>query len=231
MSVASLCELKRHKKHADIAPAWGYRFCTGAEDMSQQCADFLLGNLSHTCVLQLDSTGMEELFFDDEAHLRKLFTYMCSQCTAPEDPISNTACLFLGKKMFISFGIAGISFFEDGVIYPYFYLTRDQRQHLYTIASSAERRRFCNGCLILTEHNGKSLDQRRVWRVILKCVCESKTHRDCLRMLADVLVQRILCKIQLSKDVVEYVHQQVEQLFEEMNGKRDDTSISESIQP
>jgi len=164
---------------------------------------------------------MDTLFLSNEAHLRKMFIYMCSQCTAPEDPISNMACHFLHKRLHISFGVSGISFFEDGIIYPYFYLSREQRQYLYSIAGAIssesqdcpQRYRFCNGCLVLTSYTGQALDQRLVWRVILGCVVESKKHQDCLRMLADIVVQRILCKLQHSRDMVEYVYALTEELF------------------
>jgi len=172
---------------------------------------------------------MEELFLRNVPHLRKMFTYMCSQCTAPEDPISNMACQFLHGRLNVSFGVSGVSFFEDGVIYPYFYLTREQRQFLYSIAGTIardpqhaeesirqqhrQRYRFCNGCLVLTDFAGKTLDPRLVWRVILECVAASPKHQGCLRMLANVVIQRILCRAQHSKDVVAYVYELAEEIF------------------
>ena len=164
---------------------------------------------------------MDDLFLRNETYLRKMFTYMCSQCTAPEDPISNMACQFLHGKLHISFGVSGIAFFEDGIIYPYFFMTREQRQYLYSIAGaiaseshdSPQKYRFCNGCLVLTDYTGKSFDSKLVWRVIMQCVATSSKHRDCLRMLADVVVQRILCKTQHSKDVRSYVHELADEVF------------------
>jgi hypothetical protein len=145
---------------------------------------------------------------------------MCGQCTSPEDPISNMACQFLNSKLQIAFGVSGVSFFEDGVIYPYFYLTKAQRQYLYSIASSisretdcTQRYRFCNGCLILTDYTGKTLDQRIVWRMILECVVASPKHQHCLRMLANVVIQRVLCRLQHSKDVIAYVYELVDEMF------------------
>ena len=165
---------------------------------------------------------MEDLFLRNPAHLKKMFTYMCSQSTAPEDPISNMACQFLSNRLQIAFGVAGISFFEDGVIYPYFYLSREQRQYLYSIASSiaretecTQRYRFYNGCLVLTDYTGKTLDQRIVWRMILECVATSTKHQDCLRMLANVVIQRVLCRLQHSKDVVAYVYELTDEIFAE----------------
>jgi hypothetical protein len=132
------------------------------------------------------------------------------------------ACQFLHNRLQIAFGVAGISFFEDGVIYPYFYLTKEQRQYLYSIASSiaresecTQRYRFCNGCLILTDYSGKALDQRLVWRMILECVATSKKHKDCLKMLANVVIQRVLCRLQHSKDVIAYVYELTEEIFAE----------------
>ena len=170
---------------------------------------------------------MEELFLRNIQHLRKMFTYMCSQCTAPEDPISNMACQFLHGRLHISFGISGIAFFEDGVIYPYFYLTREQRLYLYSIAgaiardqhaTAPQRFRFCNGCLVLTDYTGKTLDQRLVWQVILECVAASTKHQACLKMLANVVIQRILCRSQHSKDVTVYVYELADEIFDKQSG-------------
>jgi hypothetical protein len=150
-----------------------------------------------------------------------MFTYMCSQSTSPEDPISNTACQFLHSKLHISFGVSGIAFFEDGVIYPYFYLTREQRQYLYSIAGAiagergdcTQKYRFCNGCLVLTDYTGKTLDQKLVWRVILECVATSSKHQNSLKMLADVVIQRILCKTQHSKEIRSFVRELADEIF------------------
>ena len=169
------------------------------------------------------SDKMETLFLSNQAHIRKMFTYMCSQCTAPEDPISNMACQFLHGKLHISFGVSGIAFFEDGIIYPYFYLTREQRQYLYSIAGAIasesqadnpqQRYRFVNGCLVLTDYTGKTLDQRLVWRVLLECVATSQKHQDCLRMLANVVIQRILCRTHHSKEMIEHVFKLSDEIF------------------
>ena len=185
---------------------------------------------------------MEDLFLRNVPHLRKMFTYMCSQCTAPEDPISNMACQFLHGRLHVSFGVSGVSFFEDGVIYPYFYLTREQRQHLYLIAGAIardphaeephttpqprQRYRFCNGCLVLTDYTGKTLDPRLVWRVILECVAASPRHQECLRMLANVVIQRILCRAQHSKDVVAYVYELAEEIFPEKKSPQEEEDTS-----
>jgi hypothetical protein len=169
---------------------------------------------------------MEELFFRDPEHLRKLFVYMCSQCTALEDPISNVACMFLQGRLHISFGVSGIAFFENGIIFPYFYLSRQQRQYLYTISSAIasnpshsnpQRYRFCNGCLVLTDYSGKSLDQHLVWRMILGCVATSTKHRGCLRLLANVVIQRVLCRAQHSKDIIARVYEMSDEIFDHEN--------------
>jgi len=164
---------------------------------------------------------MDELFLCSPAHLKKMFTYMCQQCTALEDPISNVACQFLHGRLHISFGVSGIAFFEDGIIYPYFYLARPQRQYLYQIASaiacdipSPQRYRFVNGCVVLTDYSGRGLDQRLVWRMVLECVSESKKHRDCLRLLANVVIQRVMCRVPHSKDVVAFVGTLANEVFD-----------------
>ena len=164
---------------------------------------------------------MDELFLKSAPHLKKMFTYMCQQCTALEDPISNVACQFLHSRLHISFGVSGIAFFEDGIIFPYFYLQRPQRQYLYKIASaiacdipSPQRYRFINGCIVLTDYSGQNLDQRLVWRMVLECVSESKKHRDCLRLLANVVIQRVMCRVPHSKDVVAYVGLLAKEIFD-----------------
>ena len=168
---------------------------------------------------------MDALFFQNPEHLRKMFIYMCSQCTALEDPISNVACQFLQGRLHISFGVSGIAFFEDGIIFPYFYLTRQQRQYLYSISSAItcntpqenpHRYRFSNGCLVLTDFTGRVLDQKLVWRTILGCVASSTKHRICLRLLANVVIQRVLCRAQHSKDVIAYVYQMSDEIFDDV---------------
>jgi hypothetical protein len=164
---------------------------------------------------------MDTLFLQSPAHLKKMFTYMCQQCTALEDPISNVACQFLNGRLHVSFGISGVAFFEDGIIFPYFYLQRPQRQYLYQIASaiacdqtSPERFRFVNGCIVLMDYNGKNLDPKLVWQMVLECVSESKKHRDCLRLLANVVIQRVMCRVPHSKDIVAFVGGLAQKVFD-----------------
>lgn len=178
---------------------------------------------------------MEEMFLNDPEHMRKLFIYTCSQCTALEDPISNVACQFLHGRLHISFGVSGIAFFEDGIIFPYFYLTRQQRQYLYSISSaiscntpreSPQRYRFCNGCLVLTDYSGKSLDQKLVWRMILDCVATSSKHRNCLRLLSNVVIQRVLCRARHSKEITAYVYQLSDEIFGKVEMMGEETTTT-----
>ena len=169
--------------------------------------------------MQVDGT-FDSLFLQDAAHMRKMYTYMCQQCTALEDPISNVACQFLSGRLQISFGVSGVAFFEDGIIYPYFYMTREQRRFLYSIASAIacdmqpkHRYRFCNGCIVLVDHSGKILDQRLVWRMILDCVASSPKHKECLRLLAKVVVQRVMCRVAHSKDMLAHVCSLTDEIF------------------
>lgn len=162
----------------------------------------------------------EELFIRNPAHLKKMFIYMCQQCTALEDPISNVACQFLSGRLHISFGVSGMAFFEDGIIYPYFYMNRTQRRFLYQIAGTiacdlqcTEGYRFCNGCIVLVEYGGQTLDQRLVWRMILECVAASPKHQDCLRLLAKVVVQRVMCRVSHSKDMMAFVCALTDEIF------------------
>ena len=83
--------------------------------------------------MQLVYESFEELFLENQDHLKKMFVYMCQQCTALEDPISNVACQFLSGRLHISLGVSGVAFFEDGIIYPYFYMSQTQRRFLYQL--------------------------------------------------------------------------------------------------
>jgi hypothetical protein len=49
--------------------------------------------------------------------------------------------------------------------------------------------------------------------MILECVVASPKHQDCLRMLANVVIQRVLCRLQHSKDVIAYVYELVDEMF------------------
>ena len=173
---------------------------------------------------------MDKLILQSPTHLKKMFTYMCQQCTALEDPISNVACQFLHGRLHISFGVSGIALFEDGIIFPYFYMQRPQRQYLYQIASAiaceqlpVERFRFINGCIVLSEYSGRNLDPKLVWRMVLECVSESKKHRECLRLLANVVIQRVMCRVPHSKDIVAHVGVLAAEMFdkEEVAAKTD----------
>ena len=175
-------------------------------------------------------------FLDNPAHLKKMYTYMCQQCTALEDPISNVACQFLSGRLHISFGVSGMAFFEDGIIYPYFYMNSTQRRFLYKIAGHIacetqcnERYRFCNGCIVLTDYGGKTLDQRRVWRMILECVAASPKHQDCLRLLAKVVIQRVLCRVAHSKDLTAFVCGLTDEVFPPTAEERDDVDEWEDV--
>jgi len=168
----------------------------------------------------LSTATFEDLFLRDPEHLRKMFTYMCQQCTALEDPICNVACQFLSGRLHVSFGVSGMALFEDGIIYPYFYMSKPQRRFLYRIASPiacdtpcAERFRLCNGCVVLTDYGGRTLDQRVVWRMIMRCVAASAKHADCLCLLAKVVAQRVLCRVAHSKDMVAFVCQLTDEVF------------------
>ena len=170
--------------------------------------------------MECEDTTFDTLFLRNPAHLRKMYTYMCQQCTALEDPISNVACQFLSGRLHISFGVSGMAFFEDGIIYPYFYMTRDQRMFLYSTAGAiardaqpSYRHRFCNGCIVLVDFGGKTLDQRLVWRMILDCVASSPKHQECLRLLAKVVVQRVMCRVAHSKDMVSFVCALTDEIF------------------
>ena len=66
---------------------------------------------------------------------------------------------------------------------------------------------------VVRSRAGKTLDQRMVWRMILESVAASAKHQDCLRMLANVVIQRVLCRLQHSKDVVAYVYELVDEIF------------------
>ena len=170
----------------------------------------------------------DDLFLQNPAHLKKMFIYMCQQCTALEDPISNVACQFLSGRLHVSFGVSGVAFFEDGIIYPYFYMNRTQRRYLYQIASaiacdmqSTQRHRFCNGCIVLVDYSGRTLDQRLVWRMILDCVAGSPKHQDCLRLLAKVVIQRVLCRVAHSKDMMSFVCGITDEVFPPSSDEKD----------
>jgi hypothetical protein len=89
-----------------------------------------------------------------------------------------------------------------------------------------------------------------VWKMILESVAESQKHKvcwylfidciwksnhsltnnpplqDCLRMLANVLIQRIMCRTKHSKDVMTHVHSLANEIFGE-----DSPTIHHSASP
>ena len=165
--------------------------------------------------ITLARAAMNELFIENEAFLCKLFTYMCSQSTAIEDPISNTAAVMLRSKLLIAIGVAGISFFENTIIFPYFHMTRQQREYLFELASniSKHRHRFCNGCIILTEFSDRTIDPVMVWTVIFQAIASSKKHAKCMPILVSVVTQRIMSNVHHTRHVMDKVHNLAAQMF------------------
>ena len=51
--------------------------------------------------------------------------------------------------------------------------------------------------------------------MILGCVATSSKHKGCLRLLANVVIQRVLCRAQHSKDIVAHVYQLSDEIFKE----------------
>ena len=65
-----------------------------------------------------------------------------------------------------------------------------------------------------------------MWRIILDCVATSSKHKDCLRILANVVIQRVLCRAQHSKDVVSHVYQLSDEIFGKLESKKEDEAVS-----
>ena len=53
--------------------------------------------------------------------------------------------------------------------------------------------------------------------MILGCVATSSKHKDCLRLLANVVIQRVLCRAQHSKDIMEHVYKMSDEIFGELD--------------
>jgi hypothetical protein len=166
------------------------------------------------------TTRFDRMFLRDDAFLGKLFSYMCSHNTAPEDPITNTAVTFLHGKIQPTLSAFGLSVFEDPIIFPFFRLSSEQRLFLFEVASRVAspggvqgfRFKISNKCLTLVEFSSRQLDQRQVWNMILRRVYSSKKHTGCLRLLSNVVIQRVCCRVQHGRDVLDYIHRRADEL-------------------
>jgi hypothetical protein len=79
---------------------------------------------------------------------------------------------------------------------------------------------------VLTDYSGKSLDQKLVWRMILDCVATSSKHRNCLRLLSNVVIQRVLCRARHSKEITAYVYQLSDEIFGKVEMMGEETTTT-----
>lgn len=163
---------------------------------------------------------MDEHFFLNEANIMKIFIYHCQHSIYIDDAITQTICMFMDKRITLTMGISGVSFFTNNVIFPYYYLTESQRNLLYEFVASASCEtisrgfyRLSNGCITMTAMNDKKLDLRLVWRVVLRCIQRDEQHKKLHRMLASVILQRVLCKIAIGKEDRKYMQDSIESTF------------------
>lgn len=163
---------------------------------------------------------MNELFFENEPTLMRLFIYHCQHSIYVDDAITQTICMFLEKPISLTIGLHGVSFFNNSVIFPYYHLTEPQRRYLYDFVSkiSCDRvpkgfYRLSNGCITMNSENGKKIGNRLVWRVVFNCIKQSDKHVSVHRMLASVTLQRVLCRINMHKTERDFVNDLIEETF------------------
>jgi hypothetical protein len=163
---------------------------------------------------------MNENFFQHEENLRKIFIFHCQHSIYVDDAITQTICMFLDKPINVTLGVHGASFYSNSIIFPYIYLDEKQRMVLYEFISSISRDtmskgfyRISNGFVTMTSESGKKLDSHIVWRVVFTCIKNNTTHKKVHRMLASVTLQRVLCRINMSKEDADYATSLIDEMF------------------
>lgn len=154
---------------------------------------------------------LEETFLSDESLLR-IMTYMCRSGV---DPIVNTLHTMLTCDVQFAIGKYGLVLFK-GHVFPYTYMTVDQRHCLYLLALHAHDKQHSayavlDNPLKFTAENGHIIFKpvhripiQRVFDVLIMALQRSKRAS---MMLCNILLQKLGAKIVLSRETLQYIHE------------------------
>lgn len=154
---------------------------------------------------------LEETFLSEESLLR-IMTYMCR---SGADPIVSTLHTMLTSDIQFAMGKYGLVLFK-GHVFPYTYMTVEQRHCLYLLALHAHDGQHSAYAVLenplkFTAENGyiifkpvHRIPMQRVFDVLILALQRSKRSSP---TLCNILLQKLGAKIVLSREMLQYIYE------------------------
>lgn len=174
---------------------------------------------------------IETTFFDKES-LKKVFLYFCTSNAESPDPITDALSIMISSYIEFTVSVRGVFLFRDFMPIPFSVMNNEQRHLIYHISNSfraAEHTysRFCtsenpltysieNECIVINTPK-KKVDPKLILTILLEMIASSKQPSI---LLFNILIQRLLSKISVDKEVLVFAQEQVKRVF--ISTKEDD---------
>lgn len=171
---------------------------------------------------------MEELnaLFLSPDSLCRVLTYMCRAVT--QDPITEATRVMLTTPIQFHLSRHGLGLFKNSAVFPFTYMTLEQRTWLYELVR-AIRGDSNHSALsrledpleytvendrIFFTHPAIRLAPTTVFDALLKAMAESKhATPDRLKLLISLLLQRIGCRVNVSRETLLHIQTKSTELF------------------
>jgi hypothetical protein len=170
------------------------------------------------------SDDIEETFFNEES-IKTFFLYFCHSNSESVDPITDAMSFMLNNTLQFIISRRGVYLFKDLGPVPFSIMSDSQRQLIYHISSSfrAQTHTYSgfnrtiepltysieNECIVL-HINKKKLDSKLLLTILLELIAESKQPSI---LLFNVLIQRLMSKIQMDKELLLYANEKSKIMF------------------
>lgn len=160
---------------------------------------------------------LEECFLTKGA-LHNLFVYMCKSNAESHDPITDALVTMLTGVVHFTISKHGLLLLKGAPALPFTHMNPEQRQLLYNVVNSLRCEVPTFSAFALTENpltytveneritlNTPSykIDHKLIFTILLECIAESK--RPSL-LLFNLIVQRIGCRVNVSRDTIAFAH-------------------------
>ena len=160
---------------------------------------------------------LRELFLSPEA-LQRILAYMCRGTN--QDPIVEAVRTMLTVPVQFHVSKHGLGLFKGWGVFPYTFMTGHQRNWLYDLlhAMGGSMHHSALACIsdpleymaendrIFFKGPTIQLDPKLVFDVLIQSIKDSGSSEPArLRLLLNLLIQRIGCKVSVSRDTLQHV--------------------------
>lgn len=170
-------------------------------------------------------TAMEEFHaqFLTPLALERVLAYMCR--TSTQDPITESIKIMLTCPVQFHVSRFGLGVFKGCGVFPFTYMTKEQRQWLHELVKAIGGEGYHSALmstepLVYTVENdriffkgGEPLDAKIVFEVLLRSMAKTDEKKERLKILTNLLLQRIGCRVVIGRDTLAHVHELSERIF------------------